>query len=163
MPTFDIVSKVDLQLLDNAINNAKKEILNRYDFNGSKTEIDLDKKLNIIHILTESEMYIRSIEDVIITRAMKQQIDPKCFDFGKEHQASGNMLRKEVKIKEGIDKELAKQIVKKIKDSKLKVEAQIQNDQLRVTAKKIDDLQSVIQLLRAETFEQALQFINMRA
>jgi uncharacterized protein YajQ (UPF0234 family) len=73
------------------------------------------------------------------------------------------MLRKEVKIKEGIDKELAKQIVKKIKDSKLKVEAQIQNDQLRVTAKKIDDLQSVIQLLRAETFEQALQFINMRA
>ena len=108
-------------------------------------------------------MYIRSIEDAIITRAMKQQIDPKCFDFGKEHQASGNMLRKEVKIKEGIDKELAKQIVKKIKDSKLKVEAQIQNDQLRVTAKKIDDLQSVIQLLRAETFEQALQFINMRA
>ena len=99
MPTFDIVSKVDLQLLDNAINNAKKEILNRYDFNGSKTEIDLDKKLNIIHILTESEMYIRSIEDAIITRAMKQQIDPKCFDFGKEHQASGNMLRKEVKIK----------------------------------------------------------------
>ena len=163
MPTFDIVSKVDLQLLDNAINNAKKEILNRYDFNGSKTEIDLDKKLNIIHILTESEMYIRSIEDAIITRAMKQQIDPKCFDFGKEHQASGNMLRKEVKIKEGIDKELAKQIVNKIKDSKLKVEAQIQNDQLRVTAKKIDDLQSVIQLLRAETFEQALQFINMRA
>lgn len=163
MPTFDIVSKVDLQLLDNAINNAKKEILNRYDFNGSKTEIDLDKKLNIIHILTESEMYIRSIEDAIITRAMKQQIDPKCFDFGKEHQASGNMLRKEVKIKEGIDKELAKQIVKKIKDSKLKVEAQIQNDQLRVTAKKIDDLQSVIQLLRTETFEQALQFINMRA
>lgn len=163
MPTFDIVSKVDLQLLDNAINNAKKEILNRYDFNGSKTEIDLDKKLNIIHILTESEMYIRSIEDAIITRAMKQQIDPKCFDFGKEHQASGNMLRKEVKIKEGIDKELAKQIVKKIKDSKLKVEAQIQNDQLRVTGKKIDDLQSVIQLLRAETFEQALQFINMRA
>jgi uncharacterized protein YajQ (UPF0234 family) len=163
MPTFDIVSKVDLQLLDNAINNAKKEILNRYDFNGSKTEIDLDKKLNIIHILTESEMYISSIEDAIITRAMKQQIDPKCFDFGKEHQASGNMLRKEVKIKEGIDKELAKQIVKKIKDSKLKVEAQIQNDQLRVTAKKIDDLQSVIQLLRAETFEQALQFINMRA
>jgi hypothetical protein len=163
MPTFDIVSKVDLQLLDNAINNAKKEILNRYDFNGSKTEIDLDKKLNIIHILTESEMYISSIEDAIITRAMKQQIDPKCFDFGKEHQASGNMLRKEVKIKEGIDKELAKQIVKKIKDSKLKVEAQIQNDQLRVTAKKIDDLQSVIQLLRGETFEQALQLINMRA
>jgi len=163
MPTFDIVSKVDLQLLDNAINNAKKEIINRYDFNGSKTEIEYDKKLNQILILTENEMRIRSIEDAIISRSMKQNIDPKCFDFGKEHAASGNMVRKEVKIKEGIDKELAKVIVKKIKDSKLKVEAQIQNDQLRVTGKKIDDLQAVIQLLRGESFDQALQFINMRS
>lgn len=163
MPTFDIVSKVDLQLLDNAINNAKKEIINRYDFNGSKTEIDFDKKLNQINILTENDMRIKAIQDVIISRSMKQSIDPKCFDFGKEEIASGNMLRKEVKIKEGIDKELAKQIVKKIKDSKLKVEAQIQNDQLRVSGKKIDDLQAVIQLLRAESFEQALQFINMRS
>lgn len=163
MPTFDIVSKVEMQLLDNAINNAKKEIINRYDFNGSKTEIDYDKKLNQIIIITENDMHLKAIHDVIISRAMKQQIDPKCFDFGKEHQVSGNMLRKEVKIKEGIDKELAKQIVKKIKDSKLKVEAQIQNDQLRVSGKKIDDLQSVIQLLRAETFDQALQFINMRS
>lgn len=163
MPTFDIVSKVDFQLLDNAINNAKKEIINRYDFNGSKTEIEFDKKLNQIHILTENEMRIRSIEDAIISRSMKQSIDPKCFDFGKEQVASGNMVRKEVKIKEGIDKELAKKIIQKIKDSKLKVEAQIQNDQLRVTGKKIDDLQSVIQLLRSETFDQALQFINMRS
>ena len=89
MPTFDIVSKVDLQLLDNAINNAKKEILNRYDFNGSKTEIEYDKKLNQILILTENEMRIRSIEDAIISRSMKQSIDPKCFDFGKEQVASG--------------------------------------------------------------------------
>lgn len=163
MPTFDIVSKVDFQLLDNAINNAKKEIINRYDFNGSKTEIEFDKKLNQIHILTENEMRIRSIEDAIISRSMKQSIDPKCFDFGKEQVSSGNMVRKEVKIKEGIDKELAKKIIQKIKDSKLKVEAQIQNDQLRVTGKKIDDLQSVIQLLRSETFDQALQFINMRS
>ncbi len=163
MPTFDIVSKVDLQLLDNAINNAKKEIINRYDFNGSKTEIDFDKKLNVINILTENDMRVKAISDVIISRAMKQGIDPKCFDFGKDEIASGNMLRKEVKIKEGIDKELAKVIVKKIKDSKLKVEAQVQNDQLRVSGKKIDDLQSVIQLLRSESFDQALQFINMRS
>lgn len=163
MPTFDIVSKVDFQLLDNAINNAKKEIINRYDFNGSKTEIDYDKKLNQINILTEDDMRIKAITDVIISRSMKQGIDPKCFDFGKEHVASGNMIRKEVKVKEGIDKELAKQITKKIKDSKLKVEAQIQNDQLRVSGKKIDDLQAVIQLLRSETFDQALQFINMRS
>lgn len=163
MPTFDIVSKVDFQLLDNAINNAKKEIINRYDFNGSKTEIDYDKKLNQINILTEDDMRIKAITDVIISRSMKQGIDPKCFDFGKEHVASGNMIRKEVKVKDGIDKELAKQITKKIKDSKLKVEAQIQNDQLRVSGKKIDDLQAVIQLLRSESFDQALQFINMRS
>ena len=162
MPTFDIVSKVDFQLLDNAINNAKKEIINRYDFNGSKTEIEYDKKLNLINILTENDMRVKAISDVIIGRSMKQGIDPKCFDFGKDEIASGNMIRKEVKIKDGIDKELAKQIVKKIKDSKLKVEAQIQNDQLRVSGKKIDDLQEVIQLLRSESFEQALQFINMR-
>ncbi len=163
MPTFDIVSKVDFQLLDNAINNAKKEIINRYDFNGSKTEIEYDKKLNLINILTENDMRVKAISDVIIGRSMKQGIDPKCFDFGKDEIASGNMIRKEVKIKDGIDKELAKQIVKKIKDSKLKVEAQIQNDQLRVSGKKIDDLQEVIQLLRSESFEQALQFINMRS
>lgn len=163
MPTFDIVSKVDFQLLDNAINNAKKEIINRYDFNGSKTEIEYDKKLNVINILTENDMRVKAISDVIIGRSMKQGIDPKCFDFGKDEIASGNMVRKEVKIKEGIDKELAKIIVKKIKDSKLKVEAQIQNDQLRVSGKKIDDLQDVIQLLRSEAFDQALQFINMRS
>jgi uncharacterized protein YajQ (UPF0234 family) len=142
MPTFDIVSKVDFQLLDNAINNAKKEIINRYDFNGSKTEIEFDKKLNQINILTENDMRVKAIHDVIISRAMKQGIDPKCFDFGKDEIASGNMIRKEVKIK---------------------VEAQIQNDQLRVSGKKIDDLQEVIKLLRSESFEQALQFINMRS
>ena len=113
MPTFDIVSKVDFQLLDNAINNAKKEIINRYDFNGSKTEIEYDKKLNLINILTENDMRVKAISDVIIGRSMKQGIDPKCFDFGKDEIASGNMIRKEVKIKDGIDKELAKQIVKK--------------------------------------------------
>ena len=163
MPTFDIVSKVDQQLLDNAINNAKKEIINRYDFNGSKTEIDLDKKTNTINILTEDDMKIKAIRDVIIARVMKQQIDPSCLDFGKDEIASGNLIRKEVKIKEGIDKELSKKIIKKIKDSKLKVDAQIMNDQIRVSGKKIDDLQSTIQLLRSESWDTPLQFINMRS
>ncbi len=163
MPTFDIVNKVDAQLLDNAINNAKKEIINRYDFNDSKTSIELDKKLNIISIVTENEMRIKAIEDVIISRVMKQGIDPKTLDFGKEHNASGNMLKKDIKIKEGIDKEEAKKIIKVIKDSKLKVEASIMNDQLRVSGKKIDDLQEVISLLRNQSFEVPLQFINMRS
>jgi uncharacterized protein YajQ (UPF0234 family) len=163
MPSFDIVSKIDGQTLDNAINTAKKEILNRYDFNGSKSTIDLDKKTNEVTIVTEDDMRVKAIEDAIISRMSKQGLDPKALDFGKEVYASGNMIRKEIKIKEGIDKEAAKKIVKKIKDSKLKVEASIQNDQVRVTAKKIDDLQAVIALCRTEDFGQPLQYINMRA
>lgn len=163
MPTFDIVSKVDTQLLDNAINNAKKEILNRYDFNGSATSIELDKKTNTINIITEDEMRMKSIEDVVISRVMKQQIDPKSLDFGKESYASGNMIKKDVKVKEGIDKETSKKIIKSIKESKLKVDAQIMNDQLRISGKKIDDLQSVISLLRNEAYDVPVQFINMRS
>ena len=114
MPTFDIVSKVDAQTLDNAINNAKKEILNRYDFNGSNSTIELDKKTNVVTIVTEDDMRLKAITDSIISRMMKQNLDPKSLDFGKESAASGNMIRKEIKIKEGIDKEAAKKIVAKI-------------------------------------------------
>ncbi|HEY1007345.1 MAG TPA: DUF520 family protein, partial [Sphingobacteriaceae bacterium] len=123
MPSFDIVSKIDSQTLDNAINNAKKEILNRYDFNDSRSTVELDKKTNEITIVTENDMRLKAIIDSIISRMMKQQLDPKSMDMGKEHYASGNMIRKEIKIKEGVDKETAKKIVKKIKDSGLKVQA----------------------------------------
>ena len=162
MPSFDIVSKIDGQTLDNAINTAKKEILNRYDFNDSKSTIELDKKTNQITIVTENDMRLKAIQDSIISRMVKQQLDPKALDFGEEEYASGNMVRKEVSIKEGVDKELAKKIVKKIKDSGLKVQASIMEDQVRVQAKKIDDLQAVITLCRGEDFGQPLQYINMR-
>lgn len=162
MPSFDIVSKIDGQTLDNAINVAKKEILNRYDFNDSKSTVDLDKKTNVITIVTENDMRLKAIEDSIISRMMKQNLDPKALDFGDEQHASGNMIRKEIKIKEGLDKEAAKKVVKKIKDSGLKVQASIMDDQVRVTAKKIDDLQAVISLCRGEDFGQPLQYINMR-
>lgn len=162
MPSFDIVSKIDGQTLDNAINNAKKEILNRYDFNDSKSTVELDKKTNEITIVTENDMRLKAIIDSIISRMMKQNLDPKSMDMGKEHYASGNMIRKEIKIKEGVDKETAKKIVKKIKDSGLKVQASIMDDQVRVQGKKIDDLQAVINLCRGEDFGQPLQYINMR-
>jgi uncharacterized protein YajQ (UPF0234 family) len=136
MPTFDIVSKIDGQTLDNAINTAKKEILNRYDFNGSKSTIDLDKKTNMVTIVTEDDMRLKAITDSIISRMVKQQLDPKALDFGKEQYASGNMIRKEITIKEGLDKEAAKKVVKKIKDSGLKVQASIMDDQVRVTSQK---------------------------
>ncbi len=162
MPTFDIVSKIDGQTLDNAINTAKKEILNRYDFSGSESSVELDKKTNVITVVTENDMRMKAIQDAIISRMVKQQLDPKAMDFGKEQYASGNMIRKEITVKQGIDKEAAKKIVKKIKDSGLKVQASIMDDQVRVQAKKIDDLQAVIQLCRKEDFGQPLQYINMR-
>lgn len=163
MPSFDIVSKIDGQTLDNAINTAKKEILNRYDFNDSKSTVELDKKTNTVTVVTENDMRLKAIEDAIISRMTKQQLDPKALDFGKEQYASGNMIRKEIKIKEGIDKEAAKKIIKQIKDSNLKVQASIMDDQVRVQAKKIDDLQAVISLCRGDDFGQPLQYINMRS
>ena len=162
MPTFDIVSKIDSQTLDNAINNAKKEILNRFDFNDSKSTVELDKKTNEVTIVTENEMRLKAIEDSIISRMIKQGLDPKSMDFGKEQYASGSMIRKEIKIKEGIDKETDKKLVKEIKDNEIKVQASIMDDQVRVQGKKIDDLQAVIALCRKENFDQPLQYINMR-
>jgi uncharacterized protein YajQ (UPF0234 family) len=162
MPSFDIVNKVDGQTLDNAINVAKKEILNRFDFHGSKSEIELNKKDSIIHILTENDMRLDSIIDAIRKRMIKQHLDPKCLDEGKEKYASGAMIKKEIKIKEGVDKEAAKKIISDIKASKLKVTAQVMDDIIRVSAKKIDDLQSVIGLLRRAEYDVPLQFINMK-
>lgn len=162
MPSFDIVNKIDHQLLDNAINTARKEIITRYDFRDSKSTIELDKKALTVHILTESEMRVEAIEDVIRSRMIKQRLDPMSLDFGKERYASGNMMKKDIKIKEGIDKDTAKKIVKAIKDSRLKVEAQIMDEQVRVSGKKIDDLQQVISLIRGSDFEVPLQFVNMK-
>lgn len=135
MPSFDIVSKIDGQTLDNAINNAKKEILNRYDFHSSNSSIELDKKTNVITILTEDDMRLKAITDSIISRMMKQHLDANSLDFGKETIASGNMIRKEVKVKEGIDKETSKKIVAKIKDSKIKVQASMMEDKCVYRAK----------------------------
>lgn len=162
MPSFDIVNKVDAQLLDNAINVARKEIVNRFDFNGSKSEITLDKKAMLINILTEDDMRMKSIIDVIRNRMIKQHLNPLCLDVGKEQYASGFMVKKDIKVKEGIDKDVARKIIKDIKDSKLKVQAQVMDDQVRVNGKKIDDLQAVIALMRSGSYELPLQFVNMK-
>lgn len=163
MASFDIVSKIDGQNLDNAINNARKEIVNRYDFNNSETSIDLDKKTNVISITTENDMRLKSVHDVLITRVMKQNIDPQVLDFSKEPVPSGKIIRQDVPVKEGIEKETAKKIVKFIKDSKFKVDVSIMEDQVRVSGKKLDELQAVIASVRGQNFELPLQFINMRS
>jgi uncharacterized protein YajQ (UPF0234 family) len=163
MPSFDIVSKVDPQTVENAINVAKKEIQNRYDFNGSKTDIDFDKKELAMHIVTENEMRIGTVLDIIISRGGKQGLDPRSYDTSKEHYTSGAMVKKDIKMKNGLDKEAMKKISKAIKDSGLKVQASQMDQLIRVTGKKIDDLQGVMADLRRQDFGFPLQFENMKS
>ncbi len=163
MASFDIVNKVDAQLLDNAINVARKEIVNRFDFHGSKSEITLDKKGMMINIVTENDMRLESIIDIIRQRMIKQHLNPLVLDASKEHYGSGVMVKKDIKIKEGIDKDVARKIIKDIKDSKMKVQAQMMDDQVRVTGKKFDDLQAVIALMRSGSYDLPLQFVNMKS
>ena len=162
MPSFDIVSKVEAQALDNAVNVTSKEITNRFDFKGSHVVIDLDKKEYIIKIETEDDMKMLQRVDVLISRAHKQGIAPTAFDITKEGSQSGKVWKKEVKVKNGLAQEDAKKIVKLIKDSGMKVQASINDDLVRVTAKKIDDLQAVIQLCKTSNLNFPLQYVNMR-
>jgi cyclic-di-GMP-binding protein len=163
MPSFDIVSKVDGQALDNAVNVTSKEITNRFDFKGSHVVINLDKKEFKINIETDDDMKMRQLIDVLINRAHKQNIAPEAFDLSKESYQSGKLVKQEVSVRNGLKQEDAKKIVKLIKDSGLKVQAQINDDIVRVTSKKIDDLQEVIQLCRNAELGIPLQYENMRS
>jgi len=163
MPSFDIVSKVDAQALDNAVNVTAKEITNRFDFKGAHVLIDLDKKEYLLKIETEDDMKMRQLIDVLISRAHKQGIAPEAFDASKEGGQSGKVWKKEVKVRNGLAPEDAKQIVKLIKDSGMKVQASINDDLVRVTGKKIDDLQAIIQLCKGANLGIPLQYVNMRS
>jgi uncharacterized protein YajQ (UPF0234 family) len=163
MPSFDIASEVDVQVLDNAINTVKKEISNRYDFRGSPVEITLDKKQYQLTVEVDSEMKMKQVIDVIISRGMKQGIDASAFDFSKDAYPSGKVIKKDIKVQNGLKQEDAKKIVKMIKDNGYKVQAAIMDDIVRVTAKKIDELQEVITACRNHSFEIPLQFINMKS
>lgn len=163
MPSFDIVSKVDAQTLDNAVNVTSRELANRFDFKGSHLVIELNKKDFKINIETEDDMKMRQLCDVLMSRAMKQGIEPQAFDFSKEAFQSGKVIKKEVSVKNGLAQEDAKKVTKLIKDSGLKVHAQIMDDLVRVTGKKVDDLQSVIQLCKTSNLGFPLQFVNMRS
>lgn len=163
MPSFDIVSKVDAQALDNAVNVTTKEITNRFDFKGSHVVINLNKKDFTLSIETEDEMKMRQVTDVLISRAHKQGIAPEAFDFSKEGYQSGKVWKREVVIRNGLKQEDSKKIVKNIKDIGLKVQAAVMNDLVRVTAKKIDDLQMVIQASKNWNIGIPLQYENMRS
>lgn len=163
MPSFDIQSKVDLQTLDNAINTVKRELDTRYDLRGSNSAVDLDKKALTIKLSTEDHLKLDAILDILLERSTKQKVDVKSYDLSAEPVPSGKLLYRTVKVKQGIDRETAKKIVKAIKDSGLKVQPQIMDDMVRVTGKKIDDLQAVMALCREKDFELPLQFDNMKS
>lgn len=162
MPSFDIVSKVDAQALDNAVNVTTKEITNRFDFKGTHVVIDLNKKDFKLNIETEDDMKMRQLVDVLINRAHKQGISPEAFDLSKDSYPSGKLVKQEVSVRNGLRMEDAKKIVKLIKDSGLKVQASINDDIVRVTGKKIDDLQAVIQASKGWGLGIPLQYENMR-
>jgi len=162
MSSFDIVSKVDVQEVDNAVNQAKAELKNRYDFKGSKCELSWDKKEEII-VTGDSDSRLKALVDMVEARLVKRGVPLKSLDFQPVEDMSGDMKKQVIKVSQGIPTDKAKAMVKMIKGLKLKVQAQIQDDQIRVTGKKLDDLQAVIQDMKSRDLDVALQFINMRS
>jgi len=163
MPSLDILSKVDLQMLDNAINVVKREIDTRYDLRGTNTTIELDRKALTIRLSTDDHMKLDAVLDVLLERSGKQKVDVRSYDLSEEPVPSGRSLYRIIKVKQGIERETAKKIVKSIKESGLKVQPQIMDDMIRVSGKKIDDLQAVMALCREQDFELPLQFDNMKS
>lgn len=161
MASFDIVSEVDTQEIDNAVNQARKQIQQRYDFKGSKSEIQWDRKS--ITILADDDYKLEAIKDILQGKVHHRGIDMRALKFETPVKASGNMWRQPVSIQQGIDKDIAKKIVKLIKDSKLKVQPAIQDDKVRVTSKKIDFLQECMSLLKNAKLDVPVQFVNMRS
>jgi hypothetical protein len=160
MPSFDVVSKVDPQEVDNAVNQARKEIGQRYDFKGTKTTIDVDKER--IHIVSDDDFKVKAVVDVLQSKIVRRGISLKALVYGKIEPAASGLAKQTITIQQGVDADRARRIVKLIKDAKLKVQVQIQADQLRVSGKKRDDLQIVIQLLKAQDLDLPLQFVNFR-
>jgi cyclic-di-GMP-binding protein len=160
MPSFDIVSKTDLAEVENAIQGVAREIGTRFDFKGAKCSIE--RKEALITILADDDMKLRQMQELLRGYMVRRKLDAAALDFKEPQKASGNTLRQEVVVKEGIDQTLGKRIVKEIKDSKLKVQVSIQGDELRVSGKKRDDLQDTIAFVRGLKIEQPLQFVNFR-
>lgn len=163
MASFDIVSKIDLQKIDNAINTAEKELVNRYDLKDAECSIELDKKGKIVKIQANQDMALKSVIDIILGKFSKQQLDVRSLDLTKEPRPSGKLILQDLPIKEGLDKEAAKKVVTFLKETKLKVQASIMDDQVRVTGKQIDDLQAAMAQVRSHDFDVPLQFDNMRS
>ncbi|MEK8130159.1 YajQ family cyclic di-GMP-binding protein [Paenibacillus filicis] len=158
--SFDIVSKLDMQEMNNAINQAEKEIATRFDFKNSKSSIALEKEELVV--ISDDDFKLQNVLDILQSKMAKRGISLKNLEYGKVESAAGTTVRQRIKVKQGVDQDIAKKINIMIRDSKLKVKSQIQGDQIRVTGKNKDDLQQIIQLLRKADLPLDLQFINFR-
>jgi len=161
MPSLDIISELNMQEVDNAINQTKKEVEGRYDFKGSNAELTWDKKE--ITLQAEDDYKIQTMIDILHTKMGKRGIDLRALKIGKIEPAGGKTLRAKVTFSQGLEKEKAKEVIKFIKDSKLKVQPQIMDDKIRVSSKSIDELQATMQAVKGHNFEVPLQFDNMRS
>ena len=160
MPTFDIVSKFDPSEVDNAIQNLKREIVQRYDFKNSNSEIEFEKELIIIK--TDDDYKLTQLQEMLKVQITKRGIDIRALDMGKVEMSAGQAVRQTITMMQGINKGISKEIIKIIKESKIKVQVSIQGDELRVSGKKRDDLQQTITLLKTQNLDLPLQFINFR-
>jgi uncharacterized protein YajQ (UPF0234 family) len=160
MPSFDIVSEVDLAEADNAIQNVMREVATRYDFKGSKSKVELSAAVVTIH--ADDQMKLRQMREILQGHMQKRGIAPGALDYQKEEAAAGQSVRQPVHIRQGIDKDLAKRIVREIKDAKLKVQVAIQGEDLRISGKSRDELQAAIAFVKGLGIEQPLQFKNFR-
>jgi uncharacterized protein YajQ (UPF0234 family) len=160
--SFDIVSKVDMQEVLNAVTQANKEMRQRFDFKGSKSNIDLSQDKAELTIVSDDEQKLKSVVDILENKFIKRKVSLKSLSYDKIEQAGGNTVRQIAKLQQGISTERAKELVKMIKNMKMKVQSEIQKDQVRVKAKKIDDLQTVMGNLKEKEFEYHMEFINYR-
>ena len=160
MPSFDIVSETDMQEMSNAVNQVAKEITTRYDFKGSNSSIELGE--HSITAVGDEINKLNTVTEILRAKLVRRKLDPKCLEYGDPEDASGGCKRQVITIKQGVSTELAKKIVKRIKDAKMKVQASIQVDQVRVTGKKRDDLQAAMALVREMDADRPLNFTNFR-
>ena len=162
MPSFDIVSEVNHVEIRNAVEQCNKEITNRFDFKGSDARVEINDKESSLTVFADDEFKIRQVRDVLTGKLAKRGVDIRALEPGRIETVSGNKVKEEIKVREGVEQERAKTIVKLIKDSKLKVQASIQGDALRITGPKKDSLQEVITLVRKSVTDVPLQFKNFR-
>lgn len=160
MPSFDVVSKTDIFEVDNALDGVRREVAQRFDFKGSKCTIERAEA--VVTIQADDDLKLKQMHELLKVHLTRRKLETGALDFGKVEKAAGNSVRQEVTVRQGVDKELAKKIVKAVKDSKSKVQVAIQGDELRVTGKKIDDLQATIRLIKDLGIEQPLQYVNFR-